>query len=99
MQEHEECISKEVDIDYRVHAKLFGLRGKVIAKVSNYFNVVVHFLLDEKSNKITIAGIRKSVEYAIKHLLMLADYFMVDVLEFRSSGSRTCRFMLPNLGY
>ena len=55
--------------------------------VKNYFNVVVHFPLDKKSKKITIAGIRKGMEYAIKHLLIRTDYFMVDVLECKLSGS------------
>ena len=98
MQELEECISKEVDIDYRVQAKLFGPKGKVIANVKHYFNVLVRFPLDKKSNKISVAGI-KGVEYAIKDLLMLADYFMVDVLKCGSTRSRPCRFTLLNLGY
>ena len=79
--------SEEVDIVYRLHAKLFGPRGKVIAKAKIYFNAMVRFSLDKKYNKITVAGIRKGVEYAIKHLLMLADYFMVDFFECGSSGS------------
>ena len=76
-----------MDIDYRVYAKIFGPRRRVIAKVKNYFNVVVRFPLDKKSNKIPVSGIRKGAEYAINYLLKLADYFMVDVLECGSSGS------------
>ena len=74
IQELEEHISKEVEIDLRVHVTLFGPRGKAIAGIQNYFNVVVHFPSDESFNKITITGMRKGVEYATRHLLMLADY-------------------------
>ena len=53
MQEHEEYISKEVEIDYRVHAKLFGPKGKVIADIKTIYFNVVRFPLGKKSNKIT----------------------------------------------
>ena len=85
MQQLEESISKEVEIDSRVHDKLFGPGGKVVAKVNYRFNVEVRFPPDKMSNTITVVGMRKCVGDAIKHILMLADYFMLDVNERRAS--------------
>ena len=50
---------------YRMHAKLFGPKGKVIAKVKYYFNVVICFPMDKKSTKITITAMRRGMKYAI----------------------------------
>ena len=41
---------------------------------------------------------RKGVEYAIKHLRMLEDYFMVDVLKCGAGPKVSCTTLL-NLGY
>ena len=49
----------------RMHAKRFGFRGNVIDIVKYYFNVVVCFPLDMKSNKIIITAMKKGVNYAI----------------------------------
>ena len=77
MQELQEYRSKEVDIDWRIHAELSGHKGKV----NEHFNVVIDFPLDKKSSKIKVTGMRMNVEEAINHLLRVASYLMVYVLE------------------
>ena len=78
MLELEESISKEVDIDCRVHGNLISPRGKIVAKVEQHFKVKVRLPSEKESNTITVAGMRKCVEDTIPHLLMLADYFLVN---------------------
>ena len=51
----------ELEIDYRVHGRLFGPEGKAIAKVLQQFNVVVNFPKDGKTNIVTISGIEENL--------------------------------------
>ena len=70
--EHQAHAAKEELLDIMqelrismVQAKLFGFREKVIAKVNCYFNEMVCFPLDKKTNKITITGMTRGVKYTI----------------------------------
>ena len=81
VEELEKQVSQEVNIDYRLHARLIGAKGKNISKVMKQFKVVVHFPGGNKSNKVTISGREENVEDAKEHLLKLADDLKMDILE------------------
>ena len=83
MEELEKQVSEEVNINYRLHARLIGAKGKTISKVMKQFKVVVHFPGGNKSNKVTISGREENVVGAKEYLLQMADDLKMDVLEWK----------------
>ena len=81
MEEVQEDFSVEVDRDHRLHHKLIGASGKTIARIMNHYKVVVNFLWEHGSNKVTITGTKKNAEDVKLRLLLLADDLLNNLLE------------------
>ena len=62
-------MTKEIEIDPRVHSRLIGTRGKAIRKVMDEFGVDIRFPKDKESGIVSVTGLEDRVEDALDHLL------------------------------
>lgn len=79
-----ELVREVVDIDYRVHARLIGQRGRNIHKIMEDYKVEIRFPKqgeDENPNAITIIGSPDAVSEAKDHILNLEEEYMEDIVD------------------
>ena len=73
-------ISKAIEIDASVHARIIGQRGRGIRKLSNQFSVDIKFPVnpqnEEEERLVTVLGSPENVERAIEELLNLEAEFL-----------------------
>lgn len=67
-----------MDIDYRVHSRLIGAKGRNIRKIMNEFVVDIKFprRTDPDKNLVTIMGSEGNVADAKDHLLNLTEEYV-----------------------
>lgn len=67
-----------MDIDYRVHSRLIGTRGRNIRKIMDEFEVDIKFprRTDTDKNLVTIVGTEDNVADARDRLLNLAEEYV-----------------------
>jgi hypothetical protein len=85
VKDMEKIVTKELDVDPRIHARIIGGRGAGIKSLQEKFKVRVNFPRDEhKSSRgnerlariISVSGEEEGVEDAAAEILMLADEFV-----------------------
>lgn len=79
-----ELVREQVDVDYRVHARLIGQRGRNIHKIMEEFKVEIRFPKqgeDDNPNAITIIGSPEAVSEAKDHILNLEEEYMEDIVD------------------
>eukprot|EP00118_Oscarella_pearsei_P024630 m.306469 g.306469 ORF g.306469 m.306469 type:complete len:1252 (+) comp41271_c0_seq1:220-3975(+) len=74
-------VTKEIEIDTRVHSRLIGARGKAIRKVMDDHRVDIRFPRDKESGLVTVTGLEDDVEDALDYLLNLEEEYLQDVIE------------------
>ncbi|XP_076054775.1 satellite-binding protein 1 Dp1 [Oratosquilla oratoria] len=73
---------EEVQIDYRIHSRLIGSRGRTIRKVMDDYKVEIKFPRgDDDKNTVIIMGAAENVEDAKEYLQNQAEEFMQDLIE------------------
>ncbi|RWS13999.1 vigilin-like protein [Dinothrombium tinctorium] len=79
----EEQISETIEIDYRIHPRLIGARGRNIRKIMDKYKVDIRFPRQDDANKnsVTIIGLAEGVEEAKDRLLELEDEYLQDVAD------------------
>lgn len=79
-----ELVHEQVDVDYRVHARLIGQRGRNIHKIMEEYKVEIRFPKqgeDANPNAITIFGSPEAVSEAKDHILNLEEEYMEDIVD------------------
>lgn len=78
-----ELVREQVDVDYRVHARLIGQRGRNIHKIMEEYKVEIKFPKqgDENPNAITIIGSPDAVSEAKDHILNLEEEYLEDIAD------------------
>ncbi|XP_076653827.1 satellite-binding protein 1 Dp1 isoform X2 [Halictus rubicundus] len=87
VNELNDLTKEEVDIDYRVHSRLIGTKGRNIRKIMDEFTVDIKFprKTDPDKNLVTIVGTEENVADAKDRLLNLTEEYIQDVLETQIS--------------
>jgi polyribonucleotide nucleotidyltransferase len=83
--ELDKLVTREVDVDPRVHARIIGGRGAGIKALQDKFKVRVNFPRDKSSGIISVVGQFDDVEDATNDILNKAEEFMEAVLEREST--------------
>ena len=81
-------MTDEMIIDYRVHSRLIGARGRAISKVMETFKVDIRFPRDKTSGTVIITGLYENVEDAKEHLTILAEDYVSERRASRQKWSR-----------
>lgn len=79
-----ELVREQVDVDYRVHARLIGQRGRNINKIMEEYKVEIRFPKqgeNDNPNAITIIGAPEAVSEAKDHILNLEEEYMEDIVD------------------
>lgn len=79
-----ELVREQIDVDYRVHARLIGQRGRNINKIMDEFKVEIRFPKqgeNDNPNAITIIGSPEAVSEAKDHILNLEEEYMEDIVD------------------
>lgn len=78
-----ELVREQVEVDYRVHARLIGQRGRNIHKIMEEFKVEIRFPKqgEENMNAITIIGGPDAVSEAKDHILNLEEEYLEDIAD------------------
>ena len=88
-----EDITDEVEMDYRLHSRLTGPKGRAMAgRVMYEHNVVLHLPQDNATNKITIIGQEECVEAAKLHLILEEQKLLMDHLEAQGFRKKAAEF-------
>lgn len=84
-----ELVREQVEIDYRVHARIIGQRGRNIHKIMEEYKVEIRFPKqgEENMNAITIIGSAEAVSETKDHLLNLEEEFLEDIADAPTSTS------------
>lgn len=85
VEELNDLVKETVEIDYRVHARIIGQRGRGIRKIMDDFKVEIKFPRDnerdENPNLVTIIGALDPVSDAKDHLLNMEEEYLQDVVD------------------
>ncbi|XP_076306465.1 vigilin-like [Tachypleus tridentatus] len=83
VQKHEEMVTEEVEIDFRVHSRLIGVRGRNRKKIMDRYDVDIQFPRNSEStsNFVMITGLKENVEDCKDHLLNLEEEYLQDITE------------------
>lgn len=79
-----ELVREQVDVDYRIHARLIGQRGRNINKIMDEYKVEIRFPKqgeNDNPNAITIIGAPEAVSEAKDHILNLEEEYMEDIVD------------------
>ncbi|RWS27624.1 vigilin-like protein [Leptotrombidium deliense] len=79
----EDHVSEEIDLDYRIHRRLIGSKGRNIKKIMDEFRVDIRFPKpdDENKNRVVISGYPDGVQDAKDRLKELEDEYLEDVAD------------------
>ncbi|GLV35995.1 Dodeca-satellite-binding protein 1 [Carabus blaptoides fortunei] len=93
VNELNELVKENIEIDYRVHSRLIGARGRNIRKIMEEYKVDIKFPRseDENPNLVTLSGHEEHVQDVKDHLLNLEEEYLQDVTEqelYRPTYSR-----------
>ncbi|XP_064459574.1 vigilin-like [Ornithodoros turicata] len=83
VKEWEAMVTREVEIDHRVHSRLIGARGRNIRKLMEQHKVEIKFPRAEDANKdlVQVTGSEEAVEEVIDHLKDIEDTYIEEVID------------------
>ncbi|KAF7274690.1 hypothetical protein GWI33_012635, partial [Rhynchophorus ferrugineus] len=87
VHELDQLVKEEIYIDYRVHSRLIGVRGRNIRKIMEDYKVDIKFPrsgVDPDPNIVVITGSEDNVSDVRDHLLNLAEEYVQDVEEMET---------------
>jgi rRNA processing protein Krr1/Pno1 len=74
--ELDKLISRDLDVDSRIHARIIGGRGAGIKALQDKYKVRVNFPRDKNSSVITVTGQFDDVEDAANEILNKAEEYV-----------------------
>jgi len=79
----EEQVSENIELDYRIHRRLIGSKGRNIRKIMEEFKVDIRFPKegDENKNLVVITGVPEGVQDAKDRLIELEEDYLSDVAD------------------
>uniref|UniRef100_A0A1E1X8G5 Putative vigilin n=1 Tax=Amblyomma aureolatum TaxID=187763 RepID=A0A1E1X8G5_9ACAR len=86
VKEWEDMVTKEIEIDHRVHSRLIGAKGRNIRRLMEQHKVEIKFPRPEDPNKdlVQVTGAEEDVEDALDYLKQFEDEHLEDILDQES---------------
>ncbi|CAN7986811.1 unnamed protein product [Ixodes pacificus] len=86
VKEWEDMVTREVEIDHRIHSRLIGARGRNIRRLMEQHKVEIKFPRPEDTNKdlVQVTGAEEDVEEAVDYLKQFEDEHLEDILDQES---------------
>lgn len=86
VKEWEDMVTKEIEIDHRVHSRLIGAKGRNIRRVMEQHKVEIKFPRPEDPNKdlVQVTGAEEDVEDALDYLKQFEDEHLEDIVDQES---------------
>lgn len=86
VKEWEDMVTREIEIDHRIHSRLIGARGRNIRRLMEQHKVEIKFPRPEDSNKdlVQVTGAEEDVEEAIDYLKQFEDEHLEDIVDQES---------------
>ncbi|XP_075541444.1 satellite-binding protein 1 Dp1 [Dermacentor variabilis] len=86
VKEWEDMVTKEIEIDHRVHSRLIGAKGRNIRRVMEQHKVEIKFPRPEDPNKdlVQVTGAEENVEDALDYLKQFEDEHLEDIVDQES---------------
>lgn len=85
VEELNDLVKETIQLDYRVHSRIIGQRGRNIRKLMEDYKVEIQFPREtdreDTRNNVTIIGADEAVCNAKDHLLNLEEEYMQDVVD------------------
>ncbi|XP_037282451.1 satellite-binding protein 1 Dp1 [Rhipicephalus microplus] len=86
VKEWEDMVTKEIEIDHRVHSRLIGAKGRNIRRLMEQHKVEIKFPRPEDPNKdlVQVTGAEEDVEDALDYLKQFEDEHLEDIMDQES---------------
>lgn len=86
VKEWEDMVTKEIEIDHRVHSRLIGAKGRNIRRLMEQHKVEIKFPRPEDPNKdlVQVTGAEEDVEDALDYLKQFEDEHLEDIVDQES---------------
>lgn len=86
VKEWEDMVTKEIEIDHRVHSRLIGAKGRNIRRLMEQHKVEIKFPRPEDPNKnlVQVTGAEEDVEEALDYLKQFEDEHLDDIVDQES---------------
>lgn len=86
VKEWEDMVTKEIEIDHRVHSRLIGAKGRNIRRLMEQHKVEIKFPRPEDPNKdlVQVTGAEEDVEEALDYLKQFEDEHLEDIVDQES---------------
>lgn len=86
VKEWEDMVTKDIEIDHRVHSRLIGAKGRNIRRLMEQHKVEIKFPRPEDPNKdlVQVTGAEEDVEEALDYLKQFEDEHLEDIVDQES---------------